>query len=184
MDPDLNAWTRRTCLVSFDIGCPWVDLSSGRSLCCCSFSPFDVGTGRDRRRISAVFICLIKKKEGNNISIRRIHASPLSQSPPFPYSCQSSNRTSMLASLLDFFHPTLTLLTSCGPWFVQMNRIFLDMLPFSSSRACCGHPACSKFHQSAKSLRPQSVIPFSALLSAATKPNVYSSWLFPAPARG
>jgi hypothetical protein len=98
---------------------------------CCRFSPFDEGTGRDHRRLSAVFLSDQKVgREQHLHSKKNTCLSFLPISNPFitasVHGHQTSNRTQ-----LSFIHPTLT---SCGPWFVQMNRIFLDEPSFS--RAC------------------------------------------------
>ena len=109
------------------------------------------------------YFCLIKKKEGNNISIRRMHASPVSQSqkpfirtsyfnsnsacflPPDPHVMRPLDR----ANESNLSRHDLLLRPSCP--------LLIQVLPVVQS------PPPPKCHS----------IP--ALLLAATKPNVYSS---------
>ena len=111
------------------------------------------------------YFCLIKKKEGNNISIRRMHASPVSQSQkPF---IRTPNFNSNSACFLPPDSHAMR------PLDRAMNRIFLDMTCLLLRPSC--HPHSSPTSRVGQNPPPPKCHSIPALLLAATKPNVYSS---------
>ena len=129
-------------------------------------SPFDVGTGRDRRRISAVF--LSDQKEGRE---QYLHSKNACLSClPISKAFHTDTKLQLEFSLLSSTRPSRQ---SCGPWIVQMNRIFLDMTCLLLRPSC--HPHSSPTSRVGQNPPPPKCHSIPALLLAATKPNVYSS---------